>query len=222
MADLPIGMQLQKIHHFLKTELIPYTSNEIFEKTGIDIDGSPDILTSLTGEKSGVIRDKKGKWRWASKYRLQNINDLISLMARSSDGVGEKDLYDSYRGVKEDIKKLKKRGLFYEIKSGSRIILFTRDPRLDVKVSDEVKKKYKEVRVPDPIEVHRYLVANGLKKTDDKTGVKIAAPVARKRPSARQGGRRRNRRIKLTNTHMEDSNINLDRDFVSNKASAFN
>lgn len=222
MAEvLPIGLQLAKIHNFLKAELEAFSSEELLERTGVDIEDSPDIFLSLTGDASKVIREKDNKWRWASKYQLRNFNQLLTLMFRSTDGVSERDLYDSYKGVKDDIKKLKKRGAVYEIKSGSKILLFPRDDRFELNISEEVKEKYKHVPVPDAIEVHRYLVQRGLKETDDATGVKIAAPVSRKRPSSRKESKRRARRIKLTNTHMANSGIDLSKDFNTGKESAF-
>lgn len=222
---LPVGLQLNRIHNFLKAELEPFTSKEILKATGVDIDNSPDILLSLTGDASRVIKERDGRWRWASKYQLRSFNHLLSLMARSYDGVNEKDLFDSYKGVKDDIKKLKKRNAVFEIKSGAKVLLFPRDPRLEANygdISEEVKERYKSVSVPDAIEVHRYLVAEGLKETDDATGVKISQPVSRKRPSSAKGGKRkRTRKIKLTNTHMANSNIDLSKDFHTGKDSAF-
>lgn len=143
-------------------------------------------------------------------------------MSRSSDGINERDLYDSYKGVEDDIAKLKKRDAVYEIKSGAKVLLFPRDPRLDLQISDEVKDRYKSVSVPDAIEMHRYLVAEGLKETDDAIGVTIAKPVTRKRPSSRKESKRRTRKIKLTNTHMANSDIDLSKDFHTGKDSAFN
>lgn len=220
--DLPIGLQLNRIHNFLRAELEPFTSAEILKATQVDIDSSPQIQLSLTGDASKVLREKDGRWRWASKYRLRNFNHLLQLIARSADGVSEKDLHDSYKGVKEDIKKLKKRNAVYEIKTGAKILLFPRDQRWEIQISEEVKERYKTVRIPDAIEVHRYLVAEGLKETDDATGIMIAKPVSRKRPSSTKGGKRkRTRKIKLTNTHMANSNIDLSKDFHTGKDSAF-
>lgn len=219
--DLPAGLQLARVHNFLRAELEAFTSAEVYEKTGVDIDGNTEVLLSLTGEASKVVREKDGRWRWSSKYQLRNFTHLVSLMARSSDGVNEKDLYDSYKNVKEDIKKLKKQGAVYQIKSGSKVLLFPHDPRLDTPVSREVRTRYKEVILPDAIEIHRVLVAQGLKETDDKTGIRISQPIARKRPSARPGGKRRTKRIKLTNTHMANSEVDLTRDYDAGKSSAF-
>lgn len=219
-SDLPIGLQISKIHNFLQTELEAYSSEEILEHTGIDIDHNADILLSLRGDASKVLQEKDGKWRWASKYQVRNLNHLVSLIARSLDGINERDLYDSYKGVKNDIKKLKARKAVYELKSGSKVLLFPRDDRLEIKVSDELKERYNSLILPDAIEVHRTLVENGLKETDDKTGVNVSRPITRKRPS-RKGSNRRNKKIKLTNVHMEDTNIDLTKDIESGKDSAF-
>lgn len=219
--DVPTGIQLVRIHNFLARELEAFSSEEILRATNVDIERSPDILHSLTGEKSKVIREKDDKWRWASKYQVRDFSQLIALLARSTDGICEKDLYDSYKGVKDDLKKLKKKCAVYEIKSGSRILLFPHDPRLDVQVSDDLKEQYNRMSLPDAIEVHRYLVEKGLKDTEDATGVKIAQPVTRKRPSKRGDRARRAKKIKLTNTHMENTNIDLSKDFNTGKESAF-
>lgn len=222
MADLPIGLQISKIHTFLQTELEAFSSEEILKETGIDIDANPDILLSLTGDASKILQEKDGKWRWASKYQVRNFAHLIALIARSKDGISEKDLFDSYKGVKKDIATLKAKKAVYEIKSGSKVLLFPKDDRLELNISDELKERYKSIILPDPLEVHRFLVSNGLKASDDKNGVHMAQPVTRKRPSSKQTAKRRNKKIKLTNTHMANTNIDLSKDFNSGRDSAFN
>lgn len=222
MDETPIGLQLQKIHKFLSTELESFTSQDILKRTGVDIDRSPQIFLSLTDDKSKVLREHDGKWRWASKYQVKDFNSLIALIGRSYDGVCEKDLLDSYKGVKEDIKKLREKDAIMEMKSGSKVLLFPQHENLQSKVSDKMKEIYSKVSLPDEIEIHRYLVTAGIKKTDDVTGIKISQPVARKRPGRRNDKKRRAKKIKLTNTHMTGSNIDLSKDFNTGKDSAFN
>lgn len=223
MADgLPIGLQLSKVHKFLAKELEAYSSQDIKNRTGVDIENTPEILHSLTGDASKVIRDKQGRWRWASKYQLTNFNHLITLIARSLDGVNERDLYDSYRGVRDDIKKLKAKNAVHELKIGSKVILFPKNQQLTLDITDELKLKYKTITLPeDEIETHRYLVEHGLKQTDDKNGIKIAQPIVRKRPNRRNDRKRQNKRIKLTNTHLKNSDIDLTKEYKSAKDSAF-
>lgn len=218
--DLPVGLKLERIHKFLAIELDAFSSEEILQHTGVDIENTPAILDSLTGDASKVLREKNGKWRWASKFQLTNSIELRSLIGRSLDGVSERDLFDSYKTVKDDIRMLKKKNAVYEVKSGSRTLLFPRDPRLNVDVSEELQTRYKQVPLLEEIEVHRYLVANGLKQTDDANGVSIAQPVARKRPGKRTD-RKRSKRVKLTNQHMVGSNVDLTKEYDAGKESAF-
>lgn len=221
MGDSGVGVKILKVHKFLERELESFTSEEILTATGIDIENSPNIFNSLTGDVSKVLREKDGRWRWASKYQLTNFNHLISLIVRSPDGVWEKDLYDSYKGVKDDIKKLKAKRAVHEIKNGSRVLLFPRNDQLEVPISDELKKKYRSIILPeDEIEVHRYLVARNLKKSDDINGIKISQAVTRKRPS-RRNDRKKPKKIKLTNTHLDGSGIDLSKDYNTGKDSAF-
>lgn len=217
--EVPIGQQLLKIHKFLQEKLESFSSEEILRETGVDIDGSQQILDSLTGDASKVLREKNGKWRWASKYQLTSSHELRSLLARSLNGVSEKDLYDSYKSVKDDIKALKKRNAVIEIKSGSKVYLFPRDPRLEIEVSEELKQRYKEVSIPDEREVEAYLVQHNLKKTDPEAS--SAQPITRKRPGRRKDGKKRQKKMKLTNTHMLGSNIDLTKDYDTGKESAF-
>lgn len=219
MEGVPVGQQLLKIHKFLVEKLESFTSEEILKETGVDIEGSPQILDSLTGDASKVLREKNGKWRWASKYQLTSSHELRSLIARSLDGVCEKDLYDSYKSVREDLKALKKRDAVIEIKSGSKTFLFPRDPRLEINVSDELQLLYKQVPIPDDREVDAYLLQHNLKKRDIQSSV--VQPVTRKRPGRRKDPKKRQKRMKLTNTHMVDSNIDLTKDFDTGKESAF-
>lgn len=196
------------------------TSEEILQLTGVDIEANGEILHSLTDSASRVSQEKDGSWRWNSAFYLRSFNDLLALICRTPDGIVEKKLLDSYKGVAEDIKKLKSRGAVYEIKSGSRVVLYPRDTRLEIEVGDDVKEKYKTVRLPDAIDIDRELVAKGLKDSDGTGGgISVPPPIARKRP--KRQAQRKARRIKLTNTHMANSGIDLNTDFKHGKDSAF-
>lgn len=219
-SSLPVGMQLERVHKFLKAELRPLTSSEILTATGVDIDGNAEILQSLTDEKSRVGQEKDGRWRWRSEFFLRNFNDLLAKMVQSPDGIAERRLLDAYKGVAGDIEKLKKRGVVHEVKAGTKVILYPRDGRMELDVSEDVREKYNSVKLPDAIDVHRELVSAGLKDSDGAGGViSISQPVARKRPKRQV--QRKNRRIKLTNTHMANSGIDLNKDFKHGKDSAF-
>lgn len=213
-------MQLEKVQKYLRKELAPKTNEEILEATGVDIDSNDQIVHSLSADASKVIQEKDGRWRWKSKYYLRSRQDLFSLFVRSNpDGILEKDLLESYKGVDEDIKVLKRKDLVYVVGSGMRTVLYLRDTRLELKVSAEVIEEYNSVKLPHAIEVHKYLVDNGLKDSDDTAGITIAKNVVRKRPKRQT--KRKARKVKLTNTHMAGSGIDLNQDFKPAKDSAF-
>lgn len=212
-------MQLNKIHNLLREELRPMSSAEVLQATGVDIEASPELLLSLQGEESKVRRDEGGRWRWKSKHYLTGRNDLLQFFSLAQEGVPETVLLDSYKGVKEDIAKLKQSGGIYALKSGSRIVLHRRDKYLETSVSEEVRNRYNSVLLPDAIEVHRYLMKHGLKFSDDKRGARVTATVTRKRPVKQ--GKQRSKRVKLTNTHLVNSGIDLSKDYQHGKGSAF-
>eukprot|EP00171_Calliarthron_tuberculosum_P008242 IDg8242t1 len=218
-SELPIGMQLEKVHKFLKDELRPLSSEDILKETGVDIDGTSEIHHSLTGKESKVVQEKDGRWRWRSAFYLRSRNDLFALLSQTPDGIVERKLLDSYKGVRDDLNKLKTRQVVYDIKAGNRTVLYPRDTRLETVVAPDVTKKYTSLRLPDAIEIHRYLVEHGVKDKADTAGVAVAVPVARKRPKRQM--KRKARRIKLTNTHMANSGIDLNKDFKPGKDSAF-
>lgn len=219
MSTAPIGRQLEVLQTYLRTELKPKSSEEILEATGVDIDGNEDVLHSLTDAESKVVQEKDGRWRWKSMYHVRNREDLFMLLSRSSDGIVEKNLFDSYKGVVEDVAKLKRSLIVYEVRNGSRSVLYPRDRRLELDIAQDVKEKYNSVKVPDAIEVHRYLVENKLKDRNDTAGVPVVQPITRKRP--KRTVKRKSKKIKLTNTHMANSGIDLNQDYGGGADSAF-
>jgi hypothetical protein len=220
MAELP-GMQLSKVHAYLRQELRPCSSQHIFAATGVDIEASSELLLSLLGAGSKVRREPDARWRWKSRHYLTGLNDLLHFFSMAEEGVVEAVLLDSYRGVKDDLAKLKANGGVYALKSGSKTVLHRRDRHLETEVSEPVRNRYNRVSVPDAIEVDRYLVREGLKDSSGGlAGSGVGALVPRKRPR-KKGETARAKRVKLTNTHMTNSGIDLSKDYKHGKGSAF-
>jgi hypothetical protein len=214
-------MQLSKVHTFLREELRPLTSAQVLAATGVNIDASPELVLSLLGEGSKARREPDGRWRWKSRHYLTGINDLIQFFSMADEGVVETVLLDSYRGVKEDLSKLKANGGVYALKSGSRTVLHRRDRHLETTVSEAVRSRYNSLGLPDAIEIDRYLVREGLKEGGIGIGgSSVGALVPRKRPR-KKGDNARAKRVKLTNTHMTNSGIDLSKDYKHGKGSAF-
>ena len=219
MEDVPIGLQLHRIHGYLKEELRPVTSSEIFQATGVDISNSEEILQSLTGEGSKVLRLPDGTWRWKSKHTIRNRDELIALLKRSPLGIVESELYDTYKGVKSDLDGIKKmeEPMVYVIRDRNKSVLFPREKKLELKIDSSLKEKWLSVSLPDPMTIHQHLVDNGLKENIKGSGGLSIAPIIRKRPAKKRKKRRRS--VKLTNVHMLGSGIDLTKDLdVGNSA----
>jgi len=220
--DEPIGLKLSKIHTYLLAELEAKTVEEIEEATGVNIYGDSEVHISLTGANAKVIQEKDGRWRWKSKYFLKDRVSLFQLLANSPDGIIEKDLYDTYKGIKNDIAILKQRDIVIQIKN----VLYPRDHRLEpaTPIDTDVVARMNGLQVPNAFEVSKYLVENKLKNAPDGgDGAYEVTTVVnpRKRPK-RQNNKRKNRRYKITNTHMEASGIDLHKDYnPGGKDSAF-
>lgn len=219
--DEPIGAKLEKIHSYLLEELEAKTVEEIEEATGIDICADSEVHMSLTGERAKVYQEKDGRWRWKSKYFLKDRVGLFQLLANSPDGIIEKDLYDTYKGIRKDIAILKKRDIVIQIKN----VLYPRDHRLEPAepIDVDVIEKMNGMQVPSMFEVSKYLVENKLKNASANDKYEVTTVVnPRKRPKRQNNSRRKNRRFKLTNTHMEASGIDLHKDYnPGGKESAF-
>lgn len=219
-------MQLQRVHAHLRAELRSLSSEEIRLATGVDIEASPELLNSLQGEAAKVRREKDGRWRWKSRHYIPGFQQLLQFFSSLQEGVPETALLDCYKGVKDDIKKLKEQGMVYALKAkgGSRVVLHRREKRLELDVSQDVRDKFSLIILPDRYEVHRYLVGKGLKEVDDEKSARApgSAVVKRKRPGGGQGKAKRAKKIKLTNTHMTGlDGVDLTTDFKHGKNSAF-
>ena len=161
VCTLPCKIQVEKVSIYLEEQCVAKTAEEIFWATGVDIDGNEEVMQLITDIDSGVAQDENGKWQ--KKRTKNNENDLAFLLSRSSDGVLESELSNLYSNVMEDILRLKRLGVLYEVYSGGEFILYPRDRWLEIEIGADIIDAYNSVEVPDPQEVHRYLVQHNLK-----------------------------------------------------------
>jgi len=84
-------------------------------------------------------------------------------------------------------------------------------------ISTDVKAKWAGVRLPDAVDIHRHLVEKGLKADSGAGAPRVVAAFVRRRPTRKGRGAGGNKRLKLTNTHLEGSEIDLNADFAGGK-----
>lgn len=83
-------------------------------------------------------------------------------------------------------------------------------------ISPDVRERWAAIRLPDAVDIHRYLVERGLKANTAAGAPRVVAAFVRRRPTrkGRAGGAKR---LKLTNVHLEGSAIDLNADIAGGK-----
>jgi hypothetical protein len=220
----PLGVRIHKVLRYLKTELRPVAPSEIEQALQIELVEDSELWSNLV-KNPRVLLESDGRWRWRSKYYLRNRDDLLSLLKQSTDGIPVSDLQDSYKDALRDIYELayeRKPPLILAFRPSDHAketILFPNDPALYAEISEQVRKLWQSITVPDASVVFDYLIQHGLKrglekKATSSTRMALGAqrPPLLKRRSQRGGGPP-SRRIRLTNVHLEGTGIDLSRDY---------
>jgi hypothetical protein len=224
----PLGAQLHKVLRYLKKELRPVSPEEIEEALQIRLQRDSELWVNLVGNPR-VLLESDGRWRWRSKYYLRNRDDLLNLLKTSVEGIPVSELQDSYRDALRDIRELAYERnpplilAFRPSEHTKEVILFPNDPTLYVRISEQVRKLWQSIPIPDSSVVYDYLLQRGLKQGSNHEAVRAAlVPTGaqrppqlkrRARPGARSSGSSSTRRIRLTNVHLEGTGIDLSRDY---------
>ena len=219
----PVGLLLHSVLKLLHAELRPLSVADIQKLIDVDLAANPDLRENVKSNPK-VISLPDGRFRWKSKYYLRDRTDLLALLSRARAPVVASELYDSYKLVKDDIEELSRASprqlISIKVPSTGKTMLFSYDPRLYVGVSQDIVTKFHEISLPDPSDMHRFLMEHGLKKGSQLVRPYVST-VMRKRPRKQEA--KKTKRVKLTNVHMEGSGIDLpqDVDLGGGKPSAF-
>lgn len=84
-------------------------------------------------------------------------------------------------------------------------------------ISPDVRERWGAIRLPDAVDIHRYLVERGLKADTAAGAPRVVAAFVRRRPTRKGRGAGGAKRLKLTNTHLEGSSIDLNADVAGGK-----
>ncbi|KAL6049511.1 transcription factor TFIIE beta subunit, TFIIEB, Tfa2 [Balamuthia mandrillaris] len=192
---------------FLKDADRAVTEEEIAANTGLQISAYPDLLNSLKNNpKVGVV----DKWfSYKPTYDVTNKEELLDLIMKTPDGIDSAELKDSYKNVVKDTKELQEEGKILVVynSEAKTNILYPNEPHLRFEVFPEFKEMWKEVKVPDQVDLERSLNEAGLKllpEDDELKSEKYKQPKEKKK--------RKKRKVKITNTHVVE--IDLSRDFT--------
>jgi transcription initiation factor TFIIE subunit beta len=186
----------------------PVTIDEIHAATAHDIKGNPELLEEL--KANAKIHYEDGWFSYKPMYDAKNIHDLLDLFNKNPNGIDIADLKDAYKTVEQDIKKLLEQRDIVAIRNEdtkSDILYPNLDPRYRITISDEFKKLWREIRIPDDIDLEREMKEAGLTLVEEEQN-QVRKPASKaKKP-------RKARLRKITNTHILGTDIDITKDYV--------
>ncbi|EGG14665.1 transcription initiation factor IIE2 [Cavenderia fasciculata] len=143
--------------------------------------------------------------RFKPLYRVKTPEEIVDLLKEENPrGIPLNKLTESYAKVGDDVKKLKESKEIYTIKNTelNTEILFYNDEKYRIPVSDELIKMWKNIPIPNDVD---------LVKTMKDIGLSVVESVeaAKTTKSSKAGKSERKHRItKVTNVHIKDFDPN--------------
>uniref|UniRef100_A0A7S3EEF9 TFA2 Winged helix domain-containing protein n=1 Tax=Rhodosorus marinus TaxID=101924 RepID=A0A7S3EEF9_9RHOD len=240
-----LNMQIKSVLDVLRKELRPMTPEEIEKILGTDIVNNQELRKNVESSTK-FLRERDGRWRWKSQYYIRNKDELLVFLRKRHDGVPRAALDDCYKGVTDDMKDIinskPREVIVLKNSTDKKEIVYPYESALSLPVSDDIRGMWETIHAPDRIEVHRYLIENGVKKgkvedfpqlavrscslvlssapqnvkftrqlwADNVSLCILSSQINRRRPRGQKA--RSNKRMKLTNVHLEGTGIDLQED----------
>ncbi|KAI8979639.1 hypothetical protein BDF20DRAFT_522615 [Mycotypha africana] len=201
--------QLYTVIQFLKDSDTPQSVVSITSRTKVDISKIPDIWHKLTHTEKIEYDPINQTFEYKPTYQIKSKEDLLELLLqkRNEGGMDYKDLKDSYSKLSSAVEELATEGqiLVVRNKDGNPRVLFCNDRQYNTHMDPEFKKMWTEIKIPDETDLPKALEQAGL-KTMEVFEQKVTSDSKPKKTKTR------NKRIKITNTHL--SHIDLSRDYL--------
>ncbi|KAF8930143.1 hypothetical protein EDD21DRAFT_364128 [Dissophora ornata] len=198
--------------NFLKTEDEPQTVEDLKRKGNIDLDAKPELYQLLKSNDKVSFDERDATFAYKPTYQIKSKEDLFAMLEKkkSEGGMDYKELKDSYSKLPQAVEELAAEGriLVVRNKDGNPRVLFWNDQRYNTAMEPEFRDIWHGLVVPDEIDLPKELEKAGLTHMQvfDKKG---PGDLPKRKPV------RRNRKMKITNTHMKG--LDLTKDFVLQK-----
>ncbi|KAF9584727.1 hypothetical protein BGW38_005395 [Lunasporangiospora selenospora] len=197
--------------NYLKSVDEPQTIEDL-KRHGVDLDAAPE-LHQLLRENAKVNYDSiNSTFVYKPTYQIRSKEDLLLMLEkrRNEGGMDYKELKDSYSKLSQAVEELASEGriLVVRNKDGNPRVLYWNDQRYNTAMDADFRKIWHSLRIPDEVDLPKELEKAGLTHMQvfDKKG-------PGETPKRKQV--RRNRKMKITNTHMKE--LDLTKDFVVQK-----
>ncbi|KAJ1656268.1 transcription factor TFIIE beta subunit, TFIIEB, Tfa2 [Dispira simplex] len=207
----PTGTMVYDVISHLKSASTPQTAQEIEQALGIEITSNEELHRCLV-ENGKVIYDSEAKtFAYKPAYDIRSADDLLELLQSRANQTGTdlRDLRDSYINVRDVAEPLIREGKVLATRNKDnvpRMLYYNTHPELKLSVTPDFKTMWHELKVPDEADLAKELNRAGLKQME------VFEKKVIKPESKSKRAKQRNRRVKITNTHLEG--IDLTKDYV--------
>ncbi|KAG0053399.1 hypothetical protein BGZ83_001165 [Gryganskiella cystojenkinii] len=197
---------------YLKTVDEPQTVEDLKRKGKVDFDSAPELYDHLKKNDKVEYNARDGTFVYKPTYQIKSKEDLFAMLEKKKNegGMDYKELKDSYSKLDQAVEELANEGriLVVRNKDGKPRVLFWNDQRYNTAMDSEFRDIWHRLRIPDEMDLQKELSKAGLTQMQvyDKKG---PGDVPKRKPV------RRNRKMKITNTHMKG--LDLTKDFVLQK-----
>ncbi|KAG0204207.1 hypothetical protein BGX28_003782 [Mortierella sp. GBA30] len=187
----------------------PQTIEDMKRKGNVDLEAKPELFELLKSNEKVSYDSISETFVYKPTYHIKNKEDLLAMLEKRKNegGMEYKELKDSYSKLAESVKELSDEGriLVVRNKDGMPRVLYWNDVRYNTAMDQDFRDIWHRLRIPDEVDLPKELEKAGLTHMQvfDKKG-------PGETPKRKQV--RRNRKMKITNTHMKD--LDLTKDFV--------
>lgn len=201
-----VGAQIKRVIDLLFETRQPLTPAEINEACYVDINANKGVFESL--KKNVKVNYDGHRFSYKSKHDLKDKHELLVLIRKAPEGVAVIDLKDAYPSVLDDLQELKAAGDVWLLSNydSQEDIVYPNDPKVKIKVDDDVKQLYREIELPkDMVDIEKDLQKNGMKPATNTAKRKAAMQVQGAQSKQKQKKKREfTKRTRLTNAHMPE------------------
>eukprot|EP00033_Pygsuia_biforma_P004055 GCRY01004443.1.p1 GENE.GCRY01004443.1~~GCRY01004443.1.p1 ORF type:complete len:337 (+),score=85.06 GCRY01004443.1:178-1188(+) len=212
----PMPILLKIVMDYLSTVRQPLTTSKILLIRNLDLSENDkqfhELLEQLRKKPTVHYDSETDTYTYQSKYTVRNKTQLLHLVSDSREGIVEKDLADAYPNSLEDVKALINEKQIMAVPNSDLkcSVLFPREHRYHLEVDEQFISLWKETEVPDEVDTERALEQAQLGAMGT-----VRTAVVTRRSDARGPAKkkRRTRKTKLTNTHL-DGLFDLSKDYL--------
>ncbi|ORX60821.1 transcription initiation factor IIE, beta subunit [Piromyces finnis] len=206
-----IGQQLYEVIAYLKTVDEPQTAENLKKFAQVDVYSSEELYKNLTNNNKITFDPEKNTFAYKPVYDIKGKDDLLKLV-REHKAMEVKALKDSYSKLMETIKELEEEGnilVIYNKTKGIPMVIYPNNKAYNVETDDVFKDLWHSLKVPAGEDLSKELEKAGLKSME------VYQSKINPKNKVKKKAKQRNRKVKITNTHLEG--IDLTKDYVAEK-----